>query len=424
MREDNPGDQRLVAYVVPRAKDFSGTELKVHVTKHLPSYMVPAAFVLLDELPLMANGKLDRRRLPIPDADDQKFTAESGQAKDLLELRLIRIWERVLQRSGIGREDNFFELGGHSLQAVRLAAEIDKLLGRRIPIATLFQSPTIASFARRLTDDQWAPAWSSLVPLQPLGSKPPLFLIHGWGGDVYVFLDLARRINADQPVYGIQAVGLDELGPRHASVEEMARHYAQEIRSVQPEGPYRLAGLSLGGWIAYAVAQELTRQGGKVALLGLFDTRASSHVPLAVHVRSILPYLRERLGVHLKQSRGMPLAGRGHYFAGRWRSAWHHLVGKRCRPSVAVGPAQAKQENGQVDYFNVVATRYRPSVYSGHVDFFAAETTNPGDYVFWNNMARGGVSVHRVPGSHETMLDAENDEALAKALEAALYRAS
>ena len=422
MREDNPGDQRLVAYVVKRQVAPSVTELKEHLAAQLPSYMVPSAFVLLEELPLMANGKLDRHHLPGPEVDNQEVSTESGQAKDLLELRLIRIWERLFQRSGIGRDDNFFELGGHSLQAARLAAEIDKLLGRRIPIATLFQSPTIASFVRRLTDDQWAPAWSSLVPLQPLGSKPPLFLIHGWGGDVYVFLNLARRMKADRPVYGIQAVGLDELRPRHASVEEMARHYAQEIRSMQPEGPYHLAGLSLGGWIAYAVAQELTRLGGKVALLGLFDTRASSHVPLDIHVQTTLRYLGGRLGFHLKQWRALPLAEFGHYFTYCSCCAWHHLLGKRHLQSVTAEPAPAKQENGRVDYFNLVAARYRPSVYSGHVEYFAAEATSPGDFAFWNSMARGGVSVHRVPGSHGTMLEGENGEALAKALEAALDR--
>lgn len=422
--EAESGDKQLFAYLVdtssPQADPAS---LRARLCSTLPEYMLPNAFVWLDQLPLTPNGKVDRNKLPAPDQSYPKDAQPSDQASSLLELELIRIWERLFHRSGIGRNDNFFDLGGHSLQAARLAVEIEKLLDRKIPIATLFQSPTIASFARRLSDDNWAPAWSSLVPLQPSGSKPPLFLIHGWGGDVYVFLDLARTMKNDRPIYGVQAVGLDGLAPRHTSVEEMARHYAREIRSLQPEGPYHLAGFSLGGWIAYAVAQELSSEGGTVAFLGLLDTHATSHVPLKAYLGTLLPHFRKRLGVHLRQWRELPLAERGQYFLGRWNALSYFVLRKRSRTQLPTEPNRENQKKDQPDYYDVASALYRPKVYSGHVDFFAAETSTPSLHAFWKRMARGGVSIHHVSGTHGTMLEASNLESLAKSMEAALSKA-
>jgi len=424
-RELALGERQLMAYIVGSEyqKPDSST-LRAQLSSLLPQYMIPQVFDWLDQLPLTPNGKLDHDKLPLPVMDGSDETEQADQAKTLLELELTRIWETLFGRSGIRRHDNFFDLGGHSLQAAHLAVELDKLLGRKISIASLLQSPTIASFARRLSEDHWAPAWSSLVPLQPSGSKPPLFLMHGWGGNVYVFLNLARRMKADRPIYGVQAVGLDGLVPRHSSVEDMARHYAQEIRSLQPEGPYHLAGYSLGGWIAYAVAQELTRQGEKVDFLGLFDTHAGSHVPLAVYLRMMPPYLCHRLGTHLKQWRELPLAGRGRYFIGRWRAFCYHVLRKRSRQRLTSETTQDVHEEGKPDYFQVVAARYRPPIYSGHVDFFAAEATEARSYAFWSSMAQGGVRIYRVTGDHGTMLQDGINEDLARSLESALAQTS
>src|SRR4029077_21085847 len=172
-----------------------------------------------------------------------------------LEKQLCEMWEQLLRIKRVGVHDNFFELGGHSLLAVRLAAEINNLLGYKLPIAALFRSPTVESLSRRLTGGHWAPPWSSLVPLQPLGSKAPIFFVHGCRGDVYGFLGLAQLLAPDQPAYGLQAVGLDGTSARHITVEDMAAHYVKEVRSFQPEGPYFLGGHALGGVIAFEMAQ-------------------------------------------------------------------------------------------------------------------------------------------------------------------------
>ncbi|HMI17032.1 MAG TPA: amino acid adenylation domain-containing protein, partial [Bradyrhizobium sp.] len=281
--EDTAGEKRLVACVVAgvnRVPDEPG--LKAALKARLPDYMIPAHVEFLSALPLTPNGKVDRRALPKPTLTAAADSGEVMPPRNLLELELIRLWRRLFQQEDIGRQDNFFELGGHSLLAARLATEIDKLLGCKLPIAALFQSPTVESLTRRLTGENWAPPWSSLVPLQPLGAKPPFFLAHGWGGDVFVFLGLAELLAPDQPAYGLQAVGLDGKSARHTTIENMAAHYVQEIRSFQPEGPYYLGGYSMGGLIAFEMAQQLHRLGQRVALLVLFDTMPICVIPWTV----------------------------------------------------------------------------------------------------------------------------------------------
>ena len=159
----------------------------------------------------------------------------------------MAIWQTLLRRERVGIQENFFHLGGHSFLVARLAAEISKRLKFQMPMATLFQTPTIESLARRLADENWASPWSSLVPLQPQGSKPPLFFVHGWGGDVFGFLELARHLPPDQPTYGIQAVGLDGKSERHITIEQMAAHYVGEIISFQPEGRFIWRGIRWAG---------------------------------------------------------------------------------------------------------------------------------------------------------------------------------
>jgi pimeloyl-ACP methyl ester carboxylesterase len=415
LNETECGEKQLFAYfvsVLDQKPDAS--TLRAQLAATLPQYMLPNAFVLLDQLPLTPNGKLDRPRLPAPENHDPEETVESDQAKNLLELKLIRIWEKLFQRSGIGRNDDFFNLGGHSLQAVWLTEQIGKLLNSKIPIAALFQSPTIASFVRQLTDDNWVPAWSSLVPLQPLGSKPPLFLIHGWGGDVFCYVNMTRKMKTDRPIYGVQAVGLDGLLPRHSTLEEMAQHYVREIRSLQPEGPYHLAGFSLGGWIAYAVAQELVRQQQKVALLGLFDTYVGTRVP---------PYFYYRIGAHLKKLYKL-LKACYRYFISYWYTLFQRIFPKRSREQFTAESTNETKKKRKWEHFSVAASLYRPKFYSGHVDFFFVEETNARSFTFWSSMAKGNASHHLVLGKHQTMLKDENNEALIEALEAALSRVS
>ncbi|HMH62944.1 MAG TPA: alpha/beta fold hydrolase, partial [Bradyrhizobium sp.] len=380
----------------------------------------------LSALPLTPNGKVDRRALPKPTLTAAADSGEVVPPRNLLELELIRLWRRLFQQEDIGRQDNFFELGGHSLLAARLTTEIDKLLGCKLPIAALFQSPTVESLTRRLTGENWAPPWSSLAPLQPLGAKPPFFLVHGWGGDVFVFLGLAELLAPDQPAYGLQAVGLDGKSARHTTIENMAAHYVQEIRSFQPEGPYYLGGYSMGGLIAFEMAQQLHRLSQRVALLVLFDTMPICVIPWTVYGRAMASYLPERFVFHLRQWSEMPNRDRLDYFRGRWAALQCWIARNRSKSPVTAPPpadSQPSQVPGFADYYQALASAYRLHRYPGSVVVFISEDAKPHWLSSWRHLVRGGVSLHRIPGKHLQLLTPGYLPALGKALRTVLKRA-
>jgi amino acid adenylation domain-containing protein len=429
VREDMPGDKRLVAYLVAKDKEKPDASiLRMRLAKMLPDYMIPNSFAWLDQLPLTASGKMNRKALPAPEAGAGNISNESGQPVSLLELELTRIWRRLFQREDIGRRDNFFALGGHSLMAARMAAEIDKRLGGKLPIAALFQSPTIESLARRLTDENWAPLWSSLVPLQPQGSRPPLFLVHGWGGDVFVFLELAKLLPPDQPTYGVQAVGLDGRSARHITIEEMATHYVREIVSFQPDGPIYLAGFSMGGVIAYEIAQQLHRLGRRVALLALLDSGPTGKTPWFFYGLAMTFYLPERCWFHFRQWLSLPFRERLDYLCGRWAALRYWMVRNRSRPPLITAAPQQTSERLQAslgtDYYHAVAHSYQLRPYPGALDIFVSDESNPAWRFYWRHLARGGVSFHRVSGGHlQILLSQDYMPAMAKSLTTALQSA-
>lgn len=202
--------------------------------------------------------------------------------------KLTAIWEELLSHSPITIDQNYFDLGGDSLLAVKLFGQIEKVLNIKLPLATLFEAPTIGEMARILASQKATPGWSSLVPIQPRGSRPNFFCVHGAGGNVLIYRELAEHLGQDQPVYGLQSQGLDGNSPAQTRVEDMAESYVREIRDFQPFGPYYLGGYCLGGTIAYEMAQQLQSAGQKVALLALFDTMNWSRIkPLGVWDRAL-----------------------------------------------------------------------------------------------------------------------------------------
>ena len=296
--QDGPGETRLVAYLVAKTEEApDASTLRLRLAEKLPSELVPSAFVWLERIPLTPNGKVDRKALPRPKTD---FGEQDGP-RNLLELKLIQVWQRLFQRENIGRHDNFFELGGHSLLAVQLVC------GDRASFwmqAAHFR--IVADANRRVSgpasdQERLGTGVEFTGPAATAWIQAPTVRPHGWGGDLYWFHASFSHVFApDQPVYGLQAVGLDGEKERHASVEEMASHYVTEIRSFQPEGPYYLAGYSMGGLIAFEMAQQLWRQGQRVAFLGLLDTVPLS-VPWTVYVISVAPHFWQRCKFHVKQ---------------------------------------------------------------------------------------------------------------------------
>ena len=278
VREDVPGDIRLVAYVTLNSSGISDVrDLKGFLREQLPDYMIPAAIVTLDAFPLTANGKVNRHALPLPPETPVQTSAELHGPRDRVELQLVAIWEQVLGIAPIGIRDNFFDLGGYSLLALRMFSAIEQIFGKRLPMALLFQSPTIDGLADVLRDEGCSVRWKSLVAIHAQGTRRPFFVVPGVGGNVLVFARLARLLGEDQPFYGLQAQGLDGKAKPYTRVEDMARHYIEEIRSVQPQGPYLLGGTCTGGLVAYEIAQRLTAQGESVRLAIMESWHPSSY---------------------------------------------------------------------------------------------------------------------------------------------------
>jgi thioesterase domain-containing protein/acyl carrier protein len=233
---------------------------------------VPVAILSLDRFPLTPNGKVDRKALPAPMRSTSTGDATPAVSRDSLDLQLTKLWEKILNVRPIGLRDNFFDLGGNSLVAVRLFSEMRKLFDRSFPLSVLFQAPTVEKLADMIRKGGWAPQWTSLVPIQPGGSKPPFFCIHGGGGNVLIYRELARHLGNDYPFYGLQARGLDESSDCLTTIEAMAEAYLKELLELQPEGPYYLGGFCMGGQVAFEIAQRLVQDGQQVNLLFLMDT--------------------------------------------------------------------------------------------------------------------------------------------------------
>ncbi len=278
-RDDRQGIKQLVAYVVCQEGSApSQSELRSFLRSEVPDYMVPSLFVFLNAMPLTANNKVDRKALPSPASSFSEEPVRSGP-RDRMEVQLTALWQQVLEVSKIGIHDSFFDRGGHSLKAAHLFFLLEQVYGRRLPLATLFQAPTIAELASVLSHEHWTPPWQSLIAIQPSGTAIPIFMVPGVGGNVLVFAQLAKLLGPNQPAYGLQARGLDGSEAPFTSMPEMATHYIAQIRSVRPNGPYIVLGSCTGGLIAYEMAQQLHGQGQAVTLVIMDTWHPSSYRP-------------------------------------------------------------------------------------------------------------------------------------------------
>jgi amino acid adenylation domain-containing protein len=346
-----------------------------------------------------------------------QINPEYQSSQELLEQNIIQIWQQILGVNNIGLDDNFFELGGDSLIAVRLFAEIKKLYGRNLPLATLFQAQTIGELAAVISQDGYSTRWSSLVQIQPGNSKPPLFCVHAAGGNVLEYYQMAHYLCQDQPVYGLQALGLDGKQAPLTSIEDMARHYIKEIRTIQPHGPYFLAGYSFAGMVVFEMAQQLHKQGEKVALLALLDE-------VSPKLLKISPSLWEYIQIIVSNFWQLNSQERFNYVIDKFNYKFVHKGNFR-EFMIAQWSKSLAPEYINVLDANLEATRnYQPQVYPGKVTLFRCQVQPISQALHhdlgWSELVTGDIEIYPIPGDHLSILKEPHVQVLAKKLKSCL----
>jgi len=426
------GGTALVAYVVPHSAlgqkeprerlNFSALEgeLRKFLQNWVPSYMIPSIFVKIDSVPLTQNGKINYKALACPESIGQLDNQSFVPPRDALEWQLSKIWEDLLGRGPISVRDNFFELGGHSLLAVRVFSQIEETLGYDLPVATLFQAPTIEDIAQKLRQIGWMPPWNSLVPIQPQGSKIPFFCIHEGSGEVLCFRDLAQVLAPDQPVYGLQPPGLNGEQVPLTSVEAFASHYLKQIHAIQPKGPYMLGGWCFGIYVAFEMARQLREQGETVGLLASFDTFGHALLPESSRINR-RPTLKQRIRSHMSKVSGKCLVEKITYLRSWGNLKLQLTVNGFKRPLCAaldmMGWSLPKSLRRFVvlEGIKMAEKKYVPSSYDGRMVIFQnRKGVDP--RLVWGTLVSGGIEVYQVPGGHLDMLKYPHVGVLAKKL--------
>lgn len=431
VREDQPGRRRLAAYILAEdpGNAPAADELRAFLQERLPEYMVPAAFVVLATFPLTPSGKVDRKALPAP--SDTLDNREEGflAPRDAVERQLAEIWEELLEVKPVGVRDNFFELGGHSLLAVRLFARIDKQFGKRLPLATLFKGATIEHLASLVRQMETAARYGHLVEIRSHGGKRPLFCIHPIDGSVLWYVDLARHLDPDQPIYGFEATDPVHVQLATQSIETMATRYIEEMRAVQPHGPYLLLGFSSGGVVAFEMARQLHAQGERIAMLGVIDTnpvritgyrRAARDLNLLYGIFNAIQWkwvkgLMPRLAKKARQWWGLEAPG---------EYDMQHQFEKAAGEWIFELPEHRRRF---VKTHSDTLMDYVPKGFPGHLTLFRtrkdalAYRCDP--QMGWSRLAQGGVTVYTIPGKHSTLLKEPNVGILAQALTDCLAQA-
>jgi thioesterase domain-containing protein/2-polyprenyl-3-methyl-5-hydroxy-6-metoxy-1,4-benzoquinol methylase/acyl carrier protein len=414
-------------------------QLRNYLEERLPWYMVPSAYVTLNEFPRTPNGKLDRNALPAPDRARPELQTSYVAPSDGLEEVLAGIWEKLLDLQRVGVNDDFFELGGHSLLAVQLFSEIKKEFGHDLPLATLLRATTIRHLADFIRQEGGSASWSPLVPIQSEGSRPPFYCVHARGGNVLSYRDLAQQLGPDQPVYGLQSIGLDGKQVPYVRIEDMARRYIEEIRKLQPEGPYYLGGSSMGGLVAYEMAQQLRLTGQEVGVLAMFDTWRPGYpkrMTTTNHIGNKLRQFGQRIDLHLGNLWASEGRERFEYIKTKsvklcsLTKRWIRNRFKDLRQYLHDARHRLPKELRKIHKLNERAFyHYEPKSYSGKLILFRATKIPAGcygdPYLGWGDLIESGVGVecYDIPGYHGALVYPPRVKLLARHLSTCLERA-
>jgi thioesterase domain-containing protein/acyl carrier protein len=348
--------------------------------------------------------------------------------RDEIEKQLVEIWKQLLEQPNIGVRDDFFDLGGDSILGTHLMVAIEKKFGQRIELSRLFSCPTVELLAQELRGAR-KPEFNYIVPMHPEGNQTPLFCVHCATGHVLRYRALASHLDPDMPIYGLRSPNMQQYA-KLPTVEDLANLYLEEIRKVQPHGPYQICGFSFGGTVAFEIARVLNHQGEPVSVLALLDDfNPAFYKNLSVlnTVRFRSTYLFDRLGKYARR-----------IFRGDWkelssvvreRISWRKkemlwkLHGKQAPPQKAAEPEEIRDS---VIMFSDIGWAYTPKPFPGRVFLFCAEGREP-EYGIdptygWAGVAGGGVELVKLPGDHYAMLEEPGVQGLAKALGACLVQ--
>jgi amino acid adenylation domain-containing protein len=433
LREDIPGEKRLVAYLVLHQKQsLSPNNLRDYLHQKLPEYAIPAIFVEMKALPLTPNGKVARHELPIPNNDISESDKAFIAPREIIELQLTQIWEELLNIKPIGVTKNFFELGGHSLLAVRLMARLEEQFKLKLPLSVLFEGGTIEHLASVLRQQPQPSSDSPIVPIQLKGSKPPFFCVRPSSGNVFCYYQLAHHLGGERPFYGLEGLTTILEGKQEpfSDIKEMATYFIDAMRLVQPEAPYFLGGWSMGGLVAFEMATQLKEQGQQVALLALFDSTApvenartnsentddNDAKILAEIARNTAHSFGKNLSLSEEKLQALAPEQQLNYILEQMKLA-------------AFLPSDIKLE--QVQQFlkvcrcdRIAIDNYRPQIYRDRITLFRSDRTQNDSLLGWEKLSSQPVEVFDVPGDHFTMFSPPHVQAFAEQLKICLNRIS
>jgi len=427
VREDIPGDKRLVAYVVvTQGQTLTIKTLRSYLAERLPAYMVPSAFMVLDTLPLTHNSKIDRRALPIPQQTERTTEETYVPPTSIVHSHLIQIWEELLDTRPVGIRDNFFTLGGYSLLAARMVNQFEQVSGRKIPLATLFAGPTIEQLDNALMDEEKVSSYP-LVAVRTDGTRNPFFFLHGdWTRGAFYCFTLAGMLGKEQPFYVLEPYRVDGIHIP-ATFEDMAAQHVASLRAFQPAGPYLLGGFCNGGLLAYEMARQLHAEGQNVDLLFLIGPAQPAYLGL-------LRIVINRVGRLMRCSQEKQanwFLGLRHVLRHLYRylhssndarlQDFAQLLQIDARLDRMFPPVEALRKD-YVGIFTWLAAGYAPTRYPGKITFLWA-SEEPATEVAWRDIAEANeVESYVISGTLMSSLT-EQVHTLAKHLSTCLSKA-
>ncbi|WP_316833090.1 non-ribosomal peptide synthetase [Pedobacter aquatilis] len=426
-KENRAGRMNLTAYVVPISKENLNESLFIDslkgiLEKQFPMLMQPNNFIIIEKFPLKPNHEIDINALPkVKSASNNLFLDEVHTEMERI---ILSIWSSILGIGDIDKDDDFFEIGGNSMLAVKMIAEIERKLGKRFALATLITNSTIRKLARRIESSDEQEQWESLVPIKTAGTKTPLFLVHGAGLNILLFRSISKFFDEDQPMYGIQAFGLNDEKEIPQTIEEIARKHIEEIVQVHPTGPYAVAGYSLGGYIAFEIVRQLLALGKEVSFLGVIDTYAINRKSSESNIKLVKKIQRQfyKVPFFAKSFLNNPKEAASYQLY-----ILQNKIRSKLAPETVV--KQMVTTNRESEIYKVYAEAYENYDLQPlpiKLTLFRVEKRlyylDDLTYLGWDKLTTKGIEVNVVPGDHKTFLEPPNDQRFAQTIQLALNK--